>query len=63
MDDLGDLLQGGVTLQTEPLEHGLEGAVLAVMRQVDTEHVEADAAFGVSAFSYKKEAAASETYK
>ena len=27
------------------------------MCQVNTEHVEADAAFGVSAFSYKKEAA------
>src|SRR5207247_598610 len=57
MDNLRDTAKSGIVTKVKALEHGLEGAVLAVMRQVDAEHVEADAAFGFFAFSHKKEAA------
>src|SRR5262249_26974519 len=45
MDDFSHLPQTGVTIQAQLIDHGLEGAILALVRELSTEQIEADPAF------------------
>src|SRR5262245_66393029 len=56
MDDFGHLAQARVITQAQLLDHGLEGAIFAPVRELSPVQVEADPAFDTLLLGYEGEA-------